>query len=60
MSEEEEKIRLCDEGGMLGMRVAAKFSPIVNFTMKIEHFVGDVDIGKFAIVMITMNSLFKC
>ena len=50
MSEEEEKIRLCDEGGMLGIRVAAKFSPIVNFTMKIQHFVGDVDIGKFAML----------
>ena len=45
--EEGEELKITVEGGMLGTKVANKFSPIVNFHIRFLHFIGNTDIGKY-------------
>ena len=46
MSEDEEPTGLLFVWGMFGYKVTNDFFPLTNFSFKIEHFVGNADIGE--------------
>ena len=53
MAGEEAETEIVIEGGVIGVKKATRFSPLVNFKFEIIYFMENIDIGNFLYILIS-------
>ena len=59
MAAEEAEAAIVIEGGVMGVKKATRFSPLVNFKFEILYFMENIDIGNFLSILICSDNMAK-
>ena len=59
MAAEEAEAAIVIEGGIMGVKKAARFSPLVNFKFEVKYFMENIDIGNFLSILICSDNMAK-
>ena len=57
MAGEEAETEIVIEGGVIGVKKATRFSPLVNFKFEIIYFMENIDIGNFLYILISNDNV---
>ena len=57
MAGEEAETEVVIEGGVMGVKKASRFSPLVNFKFEILFFIENIDIGNFFYILISNDNV---
>ena len=57
MAGEEAETEVVIEGGVMGVKKASRFSPLVNFKFEILYFIENIDIGNFFYKLISNDNV---
>ena len=57
MAGEEAETEVVIEGGVMGVKKASRFSPLVNFKFEILYFIENIDIGNFFYILISNDNV---